>query len=272
MKATIIPPSPPALHKPSPTLLHNWARTQVLALFQGLRYGRLVIIDGEERWSFGGDATVIVLEATVRVLDPRFYLRVLLGGSIGAGEAFMAGFWSADDLTTVVRIIILNHQVFAGIDRGWANLTAILHQVFHFLRKNTEEGSKINIAAHYDLGNDFYALFLDETLTYSCGIFETPETNLRGASIAKYDRICRKLQLSPDDHVLEIGTGWGGFAILAAGRYGCRVTTTTVSRAQHNLARERLNQAGLEDRVEVLLKDYRAIEGRYDKLVSIEMI
>ena len=272
MKATIIPPSAPALHKPSPTLLHNWARTQVLALFQGLRYGRLVIIDGEERWSFGGDATGILPEATVRVFDPRFYLRVLLGGSIGAGEAYMAGYWSADDLTTVVRIIILNHQVFAGIDRGWANLTAILHQVFHFLRKNTEEGSKINIAAHYDLGNDFYALFLDETLTYSCGIFETPETTLRGASIAKYDRICRKLQLSPDDHVLEIGTGWGGFAIHAAGRYGCRVTTTTISRPQHDLARERLNQAGLEDRVEVLLRDYRAIEGRYDKLVSIEMI
>jgi cyclopropane-fatty-acyl-phospholipid synthase len=272
MKATIIPPSAPALHKPSPTLLHIWARTQILKLFQGLRYGRLVIIDGEERWSFGGDATGILLEATVRVLDPRFYLRVMLGGSIGAGEAYMAGYWSADDLTTVVRIIILNHQVFAGIDRGWANLTAILHQVFHFLRKNTEEGSKINIAAHYDLGNDFYALFLDETRTYSCGIFETPEATLRGASIAKYDRICRKLQLSPDDHVLEIGTGWGGFAIHAARRYGCRITTTTISRAQHDLARERLNQAGLEDRVEVLLKDYRAIEGRYDKLVSIEMI
>jgi cyclopropane-fatty-acyl-phospholipid synthase len=272
MKATIIPPSAPALHKPSPTLLHIWARTQILKLFQGLRYGRLVIIDGEERWGFGGDTTGILLEATVRVLDPRFYLRVMLGGSIGAGEAYMAGYWSADDLTTVVRIIILNHQVFAGIDRGWANLTAILHQVFHFLRKNTEEGSKINIAAHYDLGNDFYALFLDETRTYSCGIFETPEATLRGASIAKYDRICRKLQLSPDDHVLEIGTGWGGFAIHAARRYGCRITTTTISRAQHDLARERLNQAGLEDRVEVLLKDYRAIEGRYDKLVSIEMI
>jgi cyclopropane-fatty-acyl-phospholipid synthase len=241
-------------------------------LFQGLRYGRLVIMDGEERWSFGGDATGILLEATVRVLDPRFYLRVLLGGSIGAAEAYMAGYWSADDLTTVVRIVILNHQVFAGIDRGWANLTAILHQVFHFLRKNTEEGSKINIAAHYDLGNDFYELFLDETLTYSCGIFETPEATLRSASIAKYDRICQKLQISPDDHVLEIGTGWGGFAIHAAGRYGCRVTTTTISRAQRDLARERINQAGLEDRVEVLLKDYRAIEGRYDKLVSIEMI
>jgi cyclopropane-fatty-acyl-phospholipid synthase len=272
MKGTIIPPAATAFQRTGPKPLRNWARNQFLGLFQGIKRGQLVVVDGDENWSFGEDDSDSPLEATVRVLDPRFYLRVLLGGSIGAGEAYMAGYWSADDLTKVVRIIILNHEVFAGVDQGWANLTAILHRVFHFLRKNTEEGSKINIAAHYDLGNDFYALFLDKTLTYSCGIFETPETTLEGASIAKYDRICRKLQLSPGDHVLEIGTGWGGFAIHAAQQYGCRITTTTISRAQLDLAKERVKQAGLEDRVEILLKDYRALEGRYDKLVSIEMI
>jgi cyclopropane-fatty-acyl-phospholipid synthase len=138
--------------------------------------------------------------------------------------------------------------------------------------RNTLAGSQANIAAHYDLGNDFYALFLDETMTYSCGIFEQEDSTLEEASLAKYDRICRKLALKPEDEVLEIGTGWGGFAIYAAGRYGCRVTTTTISRAQFDLARPRIAEAGLEDRVTLLLKDYRHLTGSYDKLVSIEMI
>jgi cyclopropane-fatty-acyl-phospholipid synthase len=140
------------------------------------------------------------------------------------------------------------------------------------MHKGTRKGSRVNIAAHYDLGNDFYALFLDETLTYSCGIFEREESTLKDASIAKYDRICRKLELSSGDHVLEIGTGWGGFAIYAAQNYGCRITSTTISQQQHELAKKRIEKAGLSDQITLLFKDYRDLEGKYDKVVSIEMI
>ena len=158
------------------------------------------------------------------------------------------------------------------MDKGIARILSPLHKYLHALKKNTREGSRRNIIAHYDLGNDFYRLFLDDTLTYSCGIFERPDSSLREASIAKYDRICRKLELSPADHVLEIGTGWGGFALHAATHFGCRVTTTTISNRQYELARQRVASAGLEDRITLLKQDYRDLAGTFDKLVSIEMI
>jgi cyclopropane-fatty-acyl-phospholipid synthase len=184
----------------------------------------------------------------------------------------MAGDWTCDDLTGLIRIILQNPELFLELDRGWARLTAPLHKAYHFLNRNTPQGSRRNITAHYDLGNDFYGLFLDETLTYSCGIFEKGKCTLADASRAKYDRICRKLSLGPDDRLMEIGTGWGGFAIHAASQYGCRVTTTTISPRQHELARKRVQEAGLGDRVEVRLQDYRDLRGKFDKLVSIEMI
>jgi cyclopropane-fatty-acyl-phospholipid synthase len=252
--------------------LSRLAREKLCALLEGLKHGRLTVIDGGESWSFGEESEACPLHATVCIHDQRFYTHVLLGGSIGAGEAYMVGYWSADDLTQTVRIILLNREVFAGLDAGWARVMHPFHTMFHFFRRNTEEQSRLNIAAHYDLGNDFYALFLDETLTYSCGIFEQDQATLKDASLAKYDRICRKLQMSPRDQVLEVGAGWGGFALHAASRYGCRITTTTLSRSQYHLAKERVQAAGLQDRVAILLKDYRALEGRYDKLVSIEMI
>jgi cyclopropane-fatty-acyl-phospholipid synthase len=158
------------------------------------------------------------------------------------------------------------------METGLARFATPLYKFFHFLRSNTEKGSRANIAAHYDLGNDFYELFLDESLTYSCGIFEQQDNTLLEASLAKYDRICKKLQLTQEDHVIEIGSGWGGFAIYAAENYGCRITTTTISKAQYGLARERVHQAGVADRVDLLLQDYRNLRGTYDKLVSIEMI
>jgi cyclopropane-fatty-acyl-phospholipid synthase len=158
------------------------------------------------------------------------------------------------------------------MDRGWGRLTEPVHQYFHWLNKNTKAGSRANITAHYDLGNDFYRLFLDDTMTYSCGIFEKESSTLKEASVAKYDRICRKLNLQPSDHVLEIGGGWGGFAMHAVKHYGCRVTTTTISRSQFEWAKKRIEGAGLGDRVTLLLKDYRDLDGTYDKLVSIEMI
>ena len=272
MKESILPAERPLAQLSALSKVDEWARRVLISLLKKLNFGEIVLTDGEEQHVFGRRSEACDLHASLTVLHPRFYSQVLFGGSIGAGEAYMAGHWSSDDLTLLLRIVLLNQSVFAGLDRGLSRLKAPLYKAYHFLHKDSRKGSRINIAAHYDLGNDFYALFLDETLTYSCGIFDSPECSLQEASVAKYDRICKKLQLSNKDHVLEIGTGWGGFAIHAASQYGCRVTTTTISRAQHNLALERIRTAGVEDKVHVLFKDYRDLKGRFDKLVSIEMI
>ncbi|MEO7727774.1 MAG: cyclopropane-fatty-acyl-phospholipid synthase family protein, partial [Burkholderiales bacterium] len=207
-----------------------------------------------------------------RVHDPRFYSEVAFAGSIGAGEAYMQGYWSVDDLTALMRILLQNCAVMDGLETGLARFIAPLQKALHWTARNTHSGSRRNIAAHYDLGNDFFRTFLDPTMMYSSAVFERPEMTLEQASVAKLDRICRRLQLKPDDHVIEIGTGWGGFALHAAGRYGCRVTTTTISGEQHDLARERFAAAGLAGRITLLKEDYRNLGGTYDKLVSIEMI
>jgi cyclopropane-fatty-acyl-phospholipid synthase len=213
-----------------------------------------------------------MLSATVRVLDPLFYRHAALGGSVGAGEAYIRGYWSCDDLTTLIRIMVVNRTTLAHLESGWAVLARALARALHWLRRNSRRGSARNIAAHYDLGNQLYELMLDPTMAYSCGIFATEDATLEQASIAKFDAVCRKLALTPSDHLLEIGTGWGGLALYAAQRYGCRVTTTTISRQQHDYARERIARAGLSARVTLLFEDYRDLSGRYDKLASIEMI
>jgi cyclopropane-fatty-acyl-phospholipid synthase len=272
MSELIIPAEVPVLRELRKSRLDGLARRLLFSLLRKLERGRITVVDDGVSETFGVRNERFPLEATITVHHSRFYGSALLGGSIGAAEAYMAGYWSADDLTTLIRIVLLNQEVFAGMDRGWSRLSAPLHKLFHFFRRNTKGGSRENIFAHYDLGNDFYSLFLDETLTYSCAIFPCGESTLAEASLAKYDRICRKLHLSPADHVLEIGTGWGGFAIHAARTCGCRVTTTTISRAQHDLAKERIREAGVADRVELLFEDYRDLKGGYDKLVSIEMI
>ena len=271
MPNTIIPQemsAPPA----APGQFDRLAKRLFLQLIEQLAVGWITLIDGAERLTFGAVTPECPLTATLTVRHPQFYRRAMFGGNIGAGEAYMAGDWSADDLTALIRIVLRNRAVFKGLDRRWAWVTAPAFRLFHFLRKNTAEGSKLNIAAHYDLGNDFYRLFLDETMTYSCGIFESETATLKEASVAKYDRLCKKLRLSPNDHVLEIGTGWGGFALHAASQYGCRITTTTISRQQHDFAQERFRQAGLSDRITLLFEDYRNLTGLFDKLVSIEMI
>jgi cyclopropane-fatty-acyl-phospholipid synthase len=168
--------------------------------------------------------------------------------------------------------MVRNRHVLEGLDSGLSLFATPLRKLLHAWNQNTEAGSRRNIAAHYDLGNDFFKLFLDDTLMYSCALFERPEMTLQEAQIAKLDRICQRLDLQPTDRVIEIGTGWGGFAIHAASRYGCHVTTTTISENQHRLAAERIRAAGLEDRITLLQQDYRQLEGRFDKLVSIEMI
>jgi cyclopropane-fatty-acyl-phospholipid synthase len=272
MTEHIIPAEAPAPRALKVRSLDRFSRGILIKLLSGLERGRLSLVDGAERHTFGRTSARFPIEATLTVHHQRFYGDCLFGGTIGAGEAYMSGFWSADDLTAVIRIFALHPEVFSGMDKGLARIVSPLHKYIHALKKNTREGSRRNIIAHYDLGNDFYRLFLDDTLTYSCGIFERPDSTLREASIAKYDRICRKLELSPADHVLEIGTGWGGFAIHAATHYGCRVTTTTISDRQHEMVRQRFAAAGVSDRIVLLKQDYRDLSGAFDKLVSIEMI
>jgi cyclopropane-fatty-acyl-phospholipid synthase len=248
------------------------ARSIVIRHLNRLQVGQLVLIDQHGRHQFGNPVIDTAPKAKITVSDPRFFKSVIAGGSIGAGEAYMQGYWSCDDLTEVVRILVRNRDVLDNMDKGTARLATPLRKLMHWINRNTRAGSRRNIAAHYDLGNDFFRLWLDETMMYSSAVFERPDMSLGQASVAKLDRICRKLELSPSDHVLEIGTGWGGFAIHAAKHYGCRVTTTTISNEQLEYAQARVDEEALGDKITLLLKDYRDLDGQYDKLVSIEMI
>ncbi len=272
MTDSIIPSEPRAVRAKRAGAAERLARVMLLELLEQLSRGKLTLFEGDRTYTFGKPNADFPLEASVTIHHPRFYSHTVFGGSVGSAEAYINGYWTTDDLTTLIRILTLNDDVFSRMEKGLARLAAPLNRLFHFLNKNTRRGSRDNILAHYDLGNDFYKLFLDDTLTYSCGIFETEASSLKDASIAKYDRICRKLRLGPQDHVLEIGAGWGGFAIHAAGHYGCRITSTTISDNQHRLAAERIAAAGLSDKITLLKEDYRDLTGRFDKLVSIEMI
>lgn len=238
-----------------------------------LQHGRLHLVDGDRVESFGQPSARCDSNVTVRVRRPRFYSDIAFGGSVGAGESYMAGDWWADDLTALVRILLANRHLLDGLDGGGAGrLSGLARRVLHAAARNTREGSRRNIAAHYDLGNDFFEHMLDSSMMYSCAMYERSDDTLEDAQMAKLERICRKLDLGPGDHLLEIGSGWGALALHAAGCHGCRVTTTTISREQHALAESRIRAAGLTDRVKLLLQDYRDLEGRYDKLVSIEMV
>jgi cyclopropane-fatty-acyl-phospholipid synthase len=246
----------------------GFAERLVRRRLEGLVHGVLAV-DGA---TYGRRSERCDLSAAVSVHAAAFWPQIAFGGSVGAGESYMAGHWSADNLTAAMRILAANPQVMDGMETGLAKVSAPLRSLLHWAARNSRNGSRRNISAHYDLGNDFFALFLDPTLMYSSAVFEHPAMTLAEAQVAKLERICRRLDLKPGDHVLEIGTGWGGFAMHAARRHGCHVTTTTISGEQRVLADERIRAAGLEDRVTLLQKDYRDLEGRYDKLVSIEMI
>lgn len=250
-------------------LLQRAARKLLVGRLQHIQSGRLKITDCGTSQYFGNEDE---LKASISVTDPRFYSSVAFGGALGAAEAYMLGYWNCDNLTAVVRILVRNRNVLENLDSGVSRIGTPILKFAHWINRNTRSGSRRNISAHYDLGNDFFKLWLDESMMYSSAVFEHDEMSLEEASIAKLDRICRKLELSPDDHVLEIGTGWGGFAVYAAGHYGCKVTTTTISQEQYEFAKERVEKAGLKDLVTLLLQDYRDLEGEYDKIVSIEMI
>jgi cyclopropane-fatty-acyl-phospholipid synthase len=258
--------------KPIPGLLDNFARRLVFKQLSRLETGRLQLVEGAQSISFGEAGTQAELAVRIEVMDSSFYSDIAFGGSVGAGEAYMRGTWQCDDLVSLVRILLRNRQVLDSMETGTAWLKRSIQRFFHWVNRNTRSGARRNISAHYDLGNDFFALWLDESMMYSSAMFEHEDQSLADAQQHRLDVVCNKLALGPDDHIIEIGTGWGGFAIHAAQKYGCRVTTTTISKQQYDMARRRVHQAGLQDRIELLLEDYRDLEGSYDKLVSIEMI
>lgn len=257
----------------------RWARQLILQLLGRIRRGSLLLEENGHTLHFGEPVATATLCAHIHIHHPSVYRDVLLRGTIGSGEAFMQGAWSSPDLTQVIRLMVVNMEMLDDMDGRRLTPRKLLTAAsklalrgFHAVRANSRRGAQRNIAAHYDLGNDFYALFLDPTMMYSAAIFPTATSTLHEASLYKLDRICKKLQLTPGDHLLEIGTGWGGLAIHAARHYGCRVTTTTISREQYDHAQRAVAAAGLSDRIELLLRDYRDLEGSYDKLVSVEMI
>jgi cyclopropane-fatty-acyl-phospholipid synthase len=272
MKSSIIPAEAVAPTADGSTWLASLGRRVLLRQLARLEHGEIRLQEQGREQRFGAKSERCALSVALRVLHPQFYASTAFGGSVGAGEAYIHGHWSCDDLTALVRIMVVNRDLLAGIDGGAAIVSRPLLKLFHWLHRNSKSGSARNIAAHYDLGNSLYRLMLDETMAYSCGIFAHADTTLAEASRAKFDAACRKLALCSTDHLLEIGTGWGGLAIHAAQHYGCRVTTTTISREQHAYAREQIAAAGLQDRITLLLEDYRELRGCYDKLVSIEMI
>ena len=260
---------------PSAGWIAKIARRTVFSRLSRIVHGTIIVIDGPDRHTFGQASIDGQLHATIAVCNPRCYIDVALYGAIGAGQSYGRGDWECDDLTTLVRLFVLNRTLLDGMEQGIARLCRPGLKAFHRWHRNTKNGSRHNIAAHYDLSNEFFALMLDQTMMYSCAYFQRESSTLAEASDAKNDLICRKLGLLPQDHVLEIGTGWGGFALYAARHYGCRLTTATISQAQYEKATERINAAGLSDRVTVLFIDYRDLpnlQTRFDKLVSIEMI
>ncbi len=254
----------------------GWPERLVMRLLRRLTVGGLKLVRTDGRTEILGQPGAAIT-AELRILRPDFFRRCLLHGNIGLGEAYTQGDWETDDIAAVISWFIVNLAQLQGSEASsyrlpGVNLLRFCDRVLHLLRPNSVATSRRNIAEHYDLGNDFYALWLDETMTYSAARFEHPDQPLADAQRSKYDALCRKLQLGPNDHVLEIGCGWGGFCTHAARTHGCRVTSVTISREQFDYARARVRREGLEHLVEIRLQDYRHIEGRFDKIASIEML
>ncbi|WJD60484.1 SAM-dependent methyltransferase [Pseudomonas kurunegalensis] len=251
-------------------LLGSLAKHAVLAQLRQLRHGNLRLISQGQQWTFGDVASRLYAE--VEVVDEAAWGLVAGNGSIGAGEGYIHGYWRSPDLAAVTRLFVANLDVLDAMEGGLARLARPALHLLHRLNRNSRRGARRNILAHYDLGNDLFERLLDPTMMYSAAQFDSPAQTLEQAQTNKLQRICQKLELKPEDHLLEIGSGWGSLAIHAAQQHGCRVTTTTLSAAQHAHTLQRVKALGLEQRITVLLEDYRDLRGRFDKLVSIEMI
>ncbi|OBT15992.1 cyclopropane-fatty-acyl-phospholipid synthase [Vibrio sp. UCD-FRSSP16_10] len=260
------------------------ARAIIFKHLQKLQHGELVITEQFDSHKFGSDKfdsyssvnhfgpSFSSIHSSINVYHPDFYSRMIKGGSIAVAEAYMDGWWDSSDLTSVMTLMALNLNALDAMNNKQSLFTSALHKIDHWLNRNTVANSKKNIQAHYDLGNDLYQQFLDRNMLYSSAIFHHASDSLEQAQVNKMDRLCQQLQLTADDHVIEIGTGWGGMAIYMAQTYGCRVTTTTISEEQFAYAQQKVEQAGLLDKITLLKQDYRDLQGQYDKLVSIEMI
>lgn len=254
-------------------LVDQLCRKLLLKRLKDLNWGSITIIDGTDgRKEYVLGKTDSELSTTITVNRSSFFSRAALGGSIGAGESYVDGDWTCSDLTALIRIFVRNRSVLENMDNRLGNILLPVQKAMHGLRSNTVEGSRKNIRDHYDIGNDFFQLFLDETMMYSSALFQGEKRSLQEASVAKIKTICEKLTLKPTDHLVEIGTGWGSLAIYAAENYGCRVTTTTISREQYEFTKKRIQDKGLEDKITLLFEDYRHLTGQFDKLVSVEMI
>ncbi|WP_100753020.1 SAM-dependent methyltransferase [Vibrio salilacus] len=260
------------------TSVQKTARNIAFSCLCKLQVGSLTVIE-----NFVDDASQGVSEnfgkpqdgqpsAIIEVKNPAFYARLLKGGSIAAGEAYMDGWWESPDLTKLMELMALNLSALDSIESRSSLLSKLMHQVTHWLNRNTLVNSAKNIEAHYDLSNELYQTFLDEKMLYSSAVFTNPNDSLEQAQVNKMERLCQQLKLTKDDHVIEIGTGWGAMAIYMAENYGCQVTTTTISEQQYQYAKAQIERKGLSEQITLLKQDYRLLEGRFDKLVSIEMI
>ncbi len=260
-----------ALAAPTARDEQSFFSRRLRARLRGIAHGSVTLVTSGAPETFG-EAVDGAPRAEVVVRHPRVFRRVALGGTLGAAESFIDGDWTTNDPTALVRVLLRNADTLSGLEAGVARYGALAARLAGALRRNTRRGSRRNIAAHYDLGNDFFERMLDPTLAYSSAVFPSPGATLEEASRHKLDLVCQKLALGPRDHLLEIGAGWGSLALHAAERTGARVTTTTISREQYRAAAERIRRAGLEERITLLERDYRDLEGRFDKLASIEMI
>jgi len=250
-------------------LLHRLARALVFKQLKKISIGYISIQEGANKFSFGKKGN---LSAHITVHDPRFYGALAFGGSIGVSEAFMQKFWSVNDLTKLIRIMAINQNAMDQLESLFNVFLKPILKCLHYLNQNSVKGSRINISKHYDLGNDFFSLFLDSTMMYSSAVFKNPQDSLYKGSIHKLEMVCQGLELNAQDHVIEIGSGWGGFAIYAAQNYGCKVTTTTISKQQYLYIKQKIKDLKLTHKITVLLSDYRHLKGQFSKLVSIEML
>ncbi|MGM8938618.1 class I SAM-dependent methyltransferase [Psychrobacter glaciei] len=275
-----------AVLRPVNDRINNLARKLIFRALKHVQFGSITLIEAfdehaPKEQSFGSKAAEGIsssavgrhpLNVTLMIHDSAVYRQLLFGGSIALADSYINGEWDTDDLTGLIRLAARNLAVLNQLENRFAAVSKTFEKAKHRLRSNDKSGSKSNILAHYDLGNDMYERFLDDTMMYSSAVYQSPDTTLSDAQQHKLALICQRLQLSADDHVIEIGTGWGGFAIYAAKHYGCHITTTTISDAQYNEAQQRVEAAGLSDKITLLKQDYRELTGQYDKLVSIEMI
>ena len=248
------------------------ARRLLFKRLENMPKGRLVIEESGSSFEFGCADSKLPISAVIQIKGAGAYRDIVFGGSIGGAEAYIEGKWTSPNLVDVVRLMAVNIDFLNELDGGRFFITNWLEKGMHWLNRNTQSNSKKNISRHYDLSNQFFELFLDAEMMYSSAVFEREDTPLEEAAVAKLELVCQKLDLKPEDHLLEIGTGWGGLAIHAARNYGCKVTTTTISGEQYKAACSRVSELGLESQITVLFQDYRLLEGKFDKLVSIEMI